>query len=202
MLSIFNQRGLLAIAILVASSSALSKDISYDFLEGGYASTSTDSDVGGDDLDFDSFGIAGSSSSTKNMAITFSLDTTALDKPSGVKLETLSVSVGLTAHTLITNSTSLFGNFSLLSAEVTDAAGDESDFGNITTIGLRYAATNSIELDVAFSHTRIFDGITNTLGGGVRYYVDEKFSLGIGYAVVDNSDVNSQSILLNARIDM
>lgn len=202
MLSVINQRNFLAIVILAASSSVLSKDISYDFIEGGYASTNADVDGLGLDLDFDSYGIAASSSTTKNMALTFSLGTIALDGPPGVKLEAIPVSVGLTAHTLITNSTSLFGNFSLLSTKVKDSNGDDSDFGNITTIGLRYMATNSIELDVDFSHTRIFDRIYNKLEGGARYYVDKKFSLGIGYAVIDNRDIDSQSILLNARIDI
>ena len=75
---------------------------------------------------------------------------------------------------------------------------DDNDTGVIAGIGLRHLVTNSIEVDVGFSYTDVFDDGFSTFGLGARFYANEKISFGIGYAAGDDVD----TLLLNARFDI
>lgn len=59
-------------------------------------------------------------------------------------------------------------------------------------------ATETIELEVGFSRTDVFDDTENTFGLGARFYINDKFSLGAGYSTEDDVD----TLLLNARINI
>ena len=70
--------------------------------------------------------------------------------------------------------------------------------GTIFEFGYRHMATDTVELAVVFSRTDIFDDTSNQIGFGLRFYSDEKLSLGVGYATGDDVD----ALLFNVRIAM
>ena len=195
------QHGLLVAVILPLSSSVISREISYDFIQGTYSSV-TDSSLPGSDVDGDGLGISGSLGITQNLALTAGFNATSFDSYQGIDIDTSEFVLGITLHAPIAVGTDVVANFSALKAKVEvtgDARSfDENDTGIVAGIGLRHLATKSIEVDVGFSYTDVFDDGFCTFGLGARFYANEKISFGIGYAAGDDVD----TLLLNARFNI
>lgn len=200
MINSYIQRSILAAAILTASSGAISREISWSYVEGSYASI-TDSSLN-EDIDGDALGIFGSFAITPNIALGAGLSGTSYDRYQGIELDTSSLTFGVNVHTLIAPSTSIYAFFDVLRAgyEVSDGFNtfDENDTGNIIGAGLRHMATDTIEINIGMSRTDVFDDTSNTFGLGARFYANEKISFGIGYATGDDVDALS----LNLRLDI
>lgn len=193
------RKTLLAISMLALSTAAFSKEISYDFVQGTYASI-TDSSLGVD-IDGTGFFVVGSVSISPNIAFTALYGTTSFDRFLGVDVDASEVNFGITAHTSIAPNTDVFGSFSVVNEEVEISDGfttiSNDDTGHSIAIGLRHMAINNVEIDVAFAQVDIFDDTSNVLGLGARFYANEKLSIGVGYGTGDDVD----TLLLNARID-
>ena len=186
------QRSLLMAVILVASSNAISREISYDYIQGTYSSV-TDSSFP-NDIDGDRFGVLGSLGVTQNLALTAGFNATSFDND----IDASQFVLGITLHAPIAVGTEVVGNLSALKAEIEGANFDDNDTGFIVGIGLRHLVTNSVELDAGISYTDVYDDNFTTFGFGARFYANEKISFGIGYATEDDVD----TILLNARLDI
>lgn len=195
------QQSLLMVVILVSSSSVISREISYDFIQGTYSSI-TDSSLPNGDVDGDGLGISGSLGITQNLALTAGFNATSFDSIQGIDIDTSEFVLGITLHAPIAVGTDVVANFSALKAKVEVSDGtrsyDDSDTGVVAGIGLRHLVSNSIEVDVGFSYTDVFDDGFSTFGLGVRLYANEQISFGIGYATGDDVD----ALLLNARFDI
>lgn len=191
-----------AIAVLSTSTVSISKDISYDFIQGTYSSSSVDTGTSVGDIDADGFAVAGSFSVAPAIALSVGFGATSFDRIQGVDIDTTELTFGVTAHTSVAPNTDVFGNFSILKANVELSDGfntvDDDDTGNVISIGLRHMATETVELAVGFSRVDVFDDTANTFGLGARFYASDKFSLGIAYSTGDDVDTLS----LNARIDI
>ena len=191
---------LLAISIIAISTNAMSKDISYDYVQGTYSSITDDSL--GVDIDGDGFAVSGSFSVSPNIAVTALLGSTSYDRVAGIEIDANEFDFGITAHTSIAPSTDIFGTFLIVNGEVEVSDGfttiSDDDTGNSITVGLRHMASNTVEISAAFSRVDIFDDTGNTTGFGARFYANEKFSFGVGYSTGDDVD----ALLLNARIDI
>ena len=191
---------LLAISIMAISTNAMSKDISYDYVQGTYSSL-TDSSLGVD-IDADGFAVSGSFSVSPNIAVTALLGSTSFDRTAGVDIDTNEFDFGITAHTSVAPGTDIFGNFSIVNGEVEASYGfttiSDDDTGNSITVGLRHMPSESVELSAAFTRVDIFDDTGNTTGFGVRFYANEKISFGVGYSTGDDVD----ALILGARIDI
>ena len=185
------QRSLLMAVILVASSNAISREISYDYIQGTYSSV-TDSSFP-NDIDGDRFGVSGSMGVTQSLALTAGFNATSFDHD----IDTSQFVLGVTLHAPIEVGTDVVGNLSALKAEIEGTNFDDSDTGVIVGIGLRHLVANSVELDAGISFTDIFDDDFTTFGFGARFYANDEISFGIGYAAEDDVD----TILLNARLD-
>lgn len=194
------QHGILVVAILAASSNVMSKDISYDYVQGSYASV-TDSSLR-EDIDGDSLGVSGSFSVAPAIALTAGFSATSYDTIRGVDIDTSSLGFGVTAHASISPEADVYGNFSVLraNAEMTDGFDtiDDDDTGNQIKVGLRFSASDVVELEVGGSRTDVFDDTSNMFGFGARFYANEKFSLGIAYTTGDDVD----ALHFNARFDI
>jgi len=186
------QRSLLMAVILVASSNAISREISYDYIQGTYSSV-TDSSFS-NDIDGDRFGVSGSLGVTQNLALTAGFNATSFDHD----IDTSQFVLGVTLHAPIAVGTEVVGNLSVLKAESEGTNFDDNDTGAIVGIGIRHLVTNSVELDAGISYTDVFDDNFTTFGFGARFYANDKISFGIGYAAEDDVD----AILLNARLDI
>ena len=200
MLNIKTKKSLLAMSIMVFSVNAFSKAISYDYIQGAYSSL-TDSGLGFD-VDGDGFAAGGSFSVSPNIAVTALLGVISFDRVGGVDLDVSEFNFGLTAHTAVAPGTDVFGNFSVVNAEVELSDGfttiSDDDTGNTITFGLRHMASDSVEIDASFARVDLFDTTGNTIGFGARFYANDKFSIGVGYATGDDVD----TLFLNARIDI
>jgi hypothetical protein len=200
MINTYTHRSILAIAILTASSGVISKEISYDYIEGTYASI-TDSSVG-EDIDGDGLGVGGSFSVAPAIALTAEFSATSYDTYRGIDVDTTGFSFGVTAHGSISPGADIYGNFSVLRAntEATDGFNtiEDDDTGNQITVGLRFSASDVVELEVAGIRTDVFDDTSNSFAFGARFYASEKFSLGIAYRTGDDVD----ALLFNARFDI
>ncbi len=189
-----------AASILVFSSNASSKEISYDYVQGTYSSI-TESSLG-IDVDGNGFAAAGSFSISPNIAISASYGVISFDRVLGIDVDASELDFGITAHASIAPHTDVFGNFSVINAEVEVSDGfttiSDDDTGNSISVGIRYMATDSTEINLGFSRADVFDDTANTFGIGVILYANEKFSIGIGYSTGDDID----TLLLSARIDI
>ena len=186
------QRSLLMAVILLASSNAISREISYDYIQGTYSSV-TDSRFP-NDIDGDRFGVSGSLGVTQNLALTAGFNATSFDND----IDTSQFVLGVTLHAPIAVGTEVVGNLSALKAEIEGTKFDDNDTGAIVGIGIRHLVTNSVELDGGISYTDVLDDNFTTFGFGARFYANDEISFGIGYAAEDDAD----SILLNARFEI
>jgi len=202
MFQLKKQQYILAAIILSTSTISISKEISYDFIQGTYISSTIDTGTTAGDLDGNGIDISGSFSVAPAIAITAGYGATSFDEFLGVDIDTTELTFGVTGHTSIAPGADIFGNFSVLKANIELSDGftsiDDDDTGNIISIGLRYLASDKIELDIGLSRVDVFDETDNTFGLGVRFYANDKFSLGVGYSTADDVD----SLLLNARFDI
>ncbi len=201
MFGISKKKCLLAVAMLAISSPALSKEISYDFIQGTYGSISiTDSSL--PDIDGNGFFVSGSFSISPNLAINAGYESISFDRVLGVDVDATALTFGITAHTAVASGTDVFGRFSVLNADIEASDGfttiSDDDIGNIIGIGLRHMLSEAVELAIGVSRTDIFDDTSNMFGLGARFYANDTFSVGVGYSTGDDTDL----ILLNARIDI
>ena len=199
-LNTYTQRSIIAIAILTTSSGVISKEISYTFIEGTYASI-TDSSVG-TDIDANGFGVAGSFNVAPFIALTAGYSATSYDTFQGIDVDFTELTFGITAHASIAPGADIVGSFSVLkiNSEVSDGftTVDDDETGNIIGVGFRFMPSEVVELDIGLSRVDAYDDKENTFGVGARFYANEKFSLGIGYRSGDDVD----ALLFNARIDI
>ena len=191
-------RSVLIMTTLASSSSVLGKEISYDFIQGGYINTlSSDPVPNGEGFEF-----SGSFSVMSNIAITAGYERTDFDKHSGIDVDTTAYDLGVTAH----NSTfapgaSLFVNLSVLGGEVESSDGITSsykyDTGYAVSVGLRTLVTDIFEINTILSREDLFDDHDALFGFEGRIYTSEKVSFGAGYVV----SRNAESLEFNARVN-
>ncbi|MCP4878084.1 MAG: outer membrane beta-barrel protein [Gammaproteobacteria bacterium] len=185
-------RGLPMAVILVASSTAIARDISYDYVQGTYSSVSNSTFP--NDVDGDRIGVSGSLAVTKSMAITVGLNSTDYDRD----IDTSQFALGVTLHAPIAVGTDVVFGLSALKEEIEIKSADDSDTGAAVSLGMRHLITDTIEFDAGISYTEIFDDDFTEYGFGARFYANDQISIGVGYAVEDDVD----TLLLNARFDL
>lgn len=200
MLKISKYNYLVTISLLALSTSAISREISYDFVQGSYESI-TDSSLGVD-VDGNAYSFSGSFSISPNIAITALFGSASFDRVFGIEVDATEFDFGITAHTSIASGTDISGNFSVINGDIEASDGfttaSTDDTGNMISVGIRHMASDNAEIDVGFSRVDIFDDTSNSFGFGARFYANETFSIGIGYSAGDDID----TIILNARIDI
>jgi len=179
------------ISLLLISTGVFARGITYDYVGAGYASY-TDSSLGFD-LNGSAFMVGGSYSLAPKIAITASYVSDTYDRYLGYKLSGSTLSVGITAHTSISPSADIFGNFSVLNADAkVDYYGatvlSDSDTGNEVTVGLRTMASDQIELGLSGSRTDLFGDTNNSFSINASYYVNDKVVVGVGYSSSNNVD--------------
>ena len=190
----------LAVIILAVPVRAISQEFNYDFIEATYSSLTVE--TGTIDIDGNGFSVSGSFSISPNVAFTASFGTESYDRFLGVDVDANSTILGITGHTSTGSKTDIVGGFSVLMGEVEESDGfttlSYDDTGNIIEFGFRHMVTDTVELTAIFSRTDIFDDTSNQTGFGLRFYSDEKLSLGVGYATGDDVD----ALLFIVRIAM
>ncbi len=196
-----SKRNLFIIAMVSVSSTAFSKEMSYNFIEGTYSSINiADSEFS--NINADGISVSGVFSVSSNLAINVSYESTSFDTLFGVEVDATALSIGIIAHTAIAPETDVFGRYSILNSEITATDGfttiSGEDNGNIIGIGLRHMLDENVELEIGASRANIFNDTSNSFGMGARFYANDTFSVGVGYS----SGEGTESFLLNARLDI
>ena len=201
MIKSFICRVLLALAILLPAANAMSEDISFDYLQIAYISSTVDLGDSIDEVEVDGNGIGFtlSLSFEPAFAMRLAVASTTFDTFQGMGVDTSkTTTLGVTAHTSIASGTDIFGNLSIVKAEITKTDGSDTDIGGVVDIGVRHRFTEVFEVGLGASKMYVFDSAVNTYEVNTRFYFHRAGSVGLGYTVSD--DV--RTLILNARVDI
>lgn len=184
------------------AANALSENISFDYVEGTFTSSTIDPGASPHELEGNGIGFALSLSFNPHYAITLAVLATTFNTFQNNPADTVkTTNLGITGHTEIAEATEIFGNASLLKTEITTTDGDttsmDKEVGYNLKIGLRHFVHKSIELEFGASHLYALDYPANTLNAEVRLYMRKQLSLGLAYITGDNKD----SLSLNGRLN-
>lgn len=201
--SLIHRTFLALLVMLSPVSNAFSKDISFDYVQATFALTTMYASDEAREADGTGFGFALSLDSEYNIAFTLSVISTTFDTFQGLEVDTAKLTTyGLTAHTSLAPATDVYANLSLAKAVASVPEGSTAeggtDFGSKFSVGLRYLATDKIELEIAGSNTDVFDSTVFSYKFETRAYFRKVYSLGLGYVSSDNTD----SIQFHIRMDI
>jgi hypothetical protein len=179
--------GLIAVAIFVPASSAMSGEFSYNTLGVGYSSVNYDSHSGA----LAGLDLSGSFEVGSNVAIT-----AAYGKGDGtldaVEVTSTTGGVGLTLHTPIAPGTDVGLNLSFIQMDLEIShpffgIASVSDSGNQISFGIRHLVSDTLEIGASYSHLSLGDsGSSSGMGINGRFYTSENVSLAVGYSQPDN----------------
>jgi len=201
MLRKIKTRCLITIPAVLFAANVYANEISYDYIEGSYQSI-TDSSLGFD-VDVDVFNLGGSFSISDNLAVTALYGSGEYDEVAGFDIEATEFDLGITYHQEVSSKTDVFGNFSIVNAEIEISDGvdtvSDDDTGNIITVGLRHMPSDQVEISGGISRIDIFDDTANSFGFGARFFANESISVGAGYNTGDDVDSFTLSIRSNFK---
>ena len=196
-------RGLLAVAMLLPASNAMSEDISFDYIQIAYISSTVDLGASIDEVEGDGIGFALSLSFEPAFAMRLAVSSTTFDTFQGAGVDTAkTTALGVTAHTPVASGTEIFGNLSVVKAVITATDGvtstSDTDFGAAVDVGLRHRFAEVFEVGFGASHMNVFGSTVNTYKVNTRFYFYKNASVGLGYT--ESDDVST--IVLSARMDI
>lgn len=163
------------VALPFAASAA---DFDYTYVEGGYMSSSTD--MGPFNVNGDGLGVRGS----LGLNETFNLfaDYTTYDMDFGV--DSSSYELGVGGHWGIKDDLDFIGELAWVGAEVSQGPVSVSDDGFGLGAGLRFRATDKVELQGMLNYVNL-DNSDTSLGLAGRYYLSNAFAIGAGLLLND-----------------
>lgn len=166
---------------LALSVPAEAKEFDYNYFQLSYGNIEFD-DV---NVDGDGFGIAGSYALNRDFHVFAGYEAAGLDF--GIDATTLGAGLGW--HRTLSPVVDLVANVSYQYVELDGpGAGNADDSGLGLGVGLRFAATDLLELDAGISHVDFSDSGSNTgLGVGGLYSFTDAFALGLSASWSDDS---------------
>jgi len=202
---ITSRHAILILALLmpasVAIAEALPQEFSYTYLEGAIAATTIDLGASPHDIEGSGIGVALSLGFDPHLAFTLDVLSTTFDTFQNIPVETIKKTrIGFTAHNKLELATDVFGNLSLLKADISSFDGitdsNDSDIGYDISFGIRHYMKRPIELEVGFSHMYVFDHPAFNVSAAVRVYT----SRGLAFALSFVTGSNKEALLLTGRI--
>ena len=155
---------------------------SYNYVEAQYLKTTT---YVGIDLDADIYGIRGSFKLNDTFFLTAGAAYGEVDIPVSNGIDVYDI--GINARTSLSDKVDAYVGLSVTYAKVKVATFSDSDTGYGVTAGLRFAATDKIELGASVTYVDVFDDNSTALGLTARYKLTDKFSVGAGYTVAEDT---------------
>ncbi len=180
------QRSTLAMALLALSATASAGDFDYNYLSVGYGNMEFDNI----DVDGDGFGVGGSYAINDSYHVFAGYETASLD----FDVDMTGWAAGIGWNSSLSPTVDLVTRVSYRYIEL-DAPGSSSvdDNGLGLGLGLRFAATEELELDAGIDYVDYGDGGDGTaFGVGGLYSFTEAFALGLGGSWGD--DVSSYTV--------
>lgn len=162
------------ILLLAFTASASAKDFDYDFFQLSYGNIEFD-DI---NVDGDGFGLAGSYSINEDFHVFAGYEAAGLD----FGIDATTIGAGLGWHTTLSPVVDLVASVSYQYVELdAPGAGNADDSGLGLGVGLRYAATELLELNAGISYVDLGDSGNDTgFGVGGLYTFTDAFALGFG----------------------
>ncbi len=174
-------RSTFSIALLALSATAAAEDFSYNYVSFGYGNTDFDTGRGGQidnfNADGDGFVLSGAVEITDQIHAFASYD--SADLGSNVDISRWSAGIGY--NTSISDVTDMYARISYESFEIDlPLFGSIDDSGYGFAVGMRYAATDAVELNAAINYVDYGDfGDDTALEIGGLYELSDVFSLGL-----------------------
>ena len=165
-------RSLGLISLLALAAPAMADDLSYNFLEFGYAQI----DVDDLNVDGDGFAIGGSFEVGDQMFVSAGYGAADLDF--GIDLDELFVGLGF--HTPVGDNVDFVGTISYVSVEASAGGFSADDDGFGASVGLRAMVSDVVELAGGINYVDLSDsGDDTSFGGSAWYYFTDTFALGL-----------------------
>ena len=174
-------RSLPVLLLFAFSVSAAAKDFDYDYFQLSYGNIEFD-DV---NVDGDGFGLAGSYSLNEDFHVFGGYEAAGLDF--GIDATTLAAGLGW--HTTLSPAVDLVASVSYQYVDLdAPGAGSADDSGLGLGVGLRFAASDLLELNAGISHVDFSDSGNDTgFGVGGLYSFTDAFALGLGASWSDDT---------------
>ena len=180
-------RSLLVLLLLAFSAAANAEDFDYNYFSLSYGNVEFD-DI---NVDGDGFGLAGSYVINEDFHVFAGYEAAGLDF--GIDATTLGAGMGW--HTGLSPVVDLVASVSYQYVELdAPGGGNADDSGLGLGVGLRFAASDNVELNAGINHVDLSDSGDNTgfaLGG--LYDFTDAFSLGFGGNWSDDSSAYTLS---------
>jgi opacity protein-like surface antigen len=179
------QRTTLAMALLALSASASAGEFDYNYLTVGYGQVEID-EV---DVDGDGFGLGGSFALSDSYHVFAGYETASLD----FDIDMTSWAAGIGWNAGISPTVDLVTRLSYQYMELeADGFGSVDDNGLGLGVGLRFAASQALELDAGIDYVDFGDGGETEFGVGGLYSFSEAFAVGLAGGWGD--DVSSYTV--------
>jgi hypothetical protein len=180
------RRTTLALALLAVSATASASDFDYNYLTVGYGNTELD-DI---NVDGDAIGIGGSYALSNRYHVFAGYEMADMDF--GVELTTMAVGLGF--NTAVSPVVDLVTrvSYQYLEAEV-PGFGSADDSGLGLGLGMRFAATEQLELDAGIDYVDLGESDGTSFGVGGLYSFTNAFALGLGGSWGDDASAYSVS---------
>lgn len=166
-------RSSLVLLFLALSASASAKDFDYDYFSLSYGNIEIDDS----NVDGDGFGLAGSYAINEDFHVFAGYQSAGLDF--GIDLSAFGAGIGY--HTTLTPVVDLVASVSYQYIDFdAPGLGDADDNGLGLGVGLRFAASEEIELNAGISYVDFSDsGNDTSFGVGGLYSFTDAFALGL-----------------------
>lgn len=183
----------LIVLLLTPSANTWSADISFDFVDFNFTSSTINLSASPEKIEGNGFGFALSLGFNPHYALTLSVDATTFDNFQHKPVESIkTTTLGIVAHTQLTNHTAVYGDASALVAETTTnknaTESGQSGMGYKIKAGVRQMVGTSIELEFTASHFYALDYPANNLYAAIRYYTNKHLAIGFAYRAGSNQD--------------
>lgn len=169
------------IAIVLASLpfAAAADGFDYTFVEAGYVESELD--VGAGDVDGDGLGLRGSLALNDTLHLFAEYASQDMD----FDIDSTSWNIGAGAHWGLDKNLDFVAEAAWVKAEVDTPLGSADDDGLGVGAGLRFRATDKVELDGMIRYVDLDESDTSLAVGG-RYYFTTAFALGGGFVFNDD----------------
>jgi opacity protein-like surface antigen len=178
-------RSVLLTALLAFSASVSAEDFSYNYFSAGY--TRINLDDGFVDIDGDAFGLNGSYEINESFYV-FAGYGMGEFKEAGITVDLDSLSIGIGWHTPLSDRVDLVTDLSYEYIDLSALGQSVDDNGFGLGVGLRFAATDNVELNAGINYVDFSDGGNDTgFGVGALFGVSDNIDIGLSADWADDT---------------
>jgi opacity protein-like surface antigen len=177
-------RSVLFTALVAFSASAGAQGFDYNFFQVGYERVTLDD--GSFDVDGDGFGIEGSFEISQSFFLTADYGIAEFEE-GGVEVDVDTLSAGIGWHTPLSDQLDFVANLSYEYIELSALGQSQDESGYGLGAGLRYQATDALEINGGIGYVDYGDGDDTTLGVRALYGITDNIDVAVSGEWGDDS---------------